>query len=148
MTKKENKTTRYPHGCKTATEYENYLIEHPGSYHCKECGKHISSYFRDMSEYVWKIKKAIKGKVKTNYYCSYTCMRKAEKREELVKDKKASAKLLNKYNGVLSIKECKFLEELPMIIEQDKIKLSIKTREDFYNVIRKYYIQIADFFDI
>lgn len=143
-----SKKTKYPHGCKTAAEYENYLIEHPSSYRCKECGKHINSYLKNMDEYVWKIKKGSGGKVKTNYYCSYTCMRKAEKRDEMTKDKQASAKLLNKYNGVLSIKECKFLEELPMIIEQDKVKLSIKTREDFYNIIRKYYLQIADFFSI
>ena len=148
MKEKENKNTKYPHGCKTSTEYENWLIEHPGSYHCKECGKHINSYLKNMDEYVWKIKKATGGKVRTSYYCSYTCMRKAEKRDEMTKDKKASAKLLNKYNGVLSLKECKFLEELPMIIEQDKVKLSIKTREDFYNIIRKYYLQIADFFSI
>lgn len=142
------KKTKYPHGCKTSTEYETWLIEHPGSYHCKECGKLINSFFKNMEEYGWKIKKVVKGQVKTNYYCSYTCMRKAEKREEMTKDKKDSAKLLNKYNGVLSIKECKFLEELPMILGQDRVKLKIETREDFYNIIRRYYIQIEDFFGI
>lgn len=139
----------YKNDYDSSIDYENWLIDHPGSFHCKECGKRINSFLKDMDEYAWKLKKIVKGIPKNFYYCSYTCMRKAEKRENIVKDdKKAAAKLLNKYNGVLSLKECKFMEELQIILAQNKLKLTVKTREDFYDIIKKYYKQITDLFGI
>ena len=137
-TKKTKENTKYPHGCKTYNEYEEYRFLHPSGFRCSECGKHVELWRGSKEEYTWKIKT---GKV-TKYYCSYTCMRKAEKRLQAIKDKKEAAALLNKYNGALSLSECKFVEDFKFFMEEytnKPFQVKITDRDDFINLIKMNY---------
>jgi len=109
---------------------------------CSCCGKPINTFLKNMSEYGWKIKKVKNKKISLKYFCSYTCYKKEIDKEEKIKDKKLKAKLLNKYNGVLTLPECLFMDELLGHIgfKRGTIpKVHIKTREDFEKFLDKYY---------
>lgn len=133
--------TKYPHGCKTASEYEEYKFLHPTGFYCKECGKFVDTWRIYLPEYSWKIKRKGRG---YDYYCSYNCMRKVQKKQENLQSKQAKSKLLNKYNGELSLKECQFMEDILLFLndEDTHVNKKVSNRKEFLEFIRIYYNDI------
>ncbi len=120
-------------------EVEDELNESSRIYKCKGCGKVIHSFMRKMSDYAYKLYNYRRQSY--DYYCCYKCYREAQKKKELRHNKEYTTSLLNKYNGVLTLKECEFMEDCKLELENNNTpdRRRIRTRIDFERFIEEHY---------